>query len=210
MEATTRLETASSNIQEIFHHLCESKTSISLLTDTNETISCIIEALDGTNKFQVKLKDKSKRQLIKPNMEYSIGCGGKDGEIYSFICKCLDEGAVLATLTLPQEITVLEQRNHERFNTLNMKNPYLELVTKSGENKIIYILNDLSQGGLSFLIPKHLEDTIKIGDKIYIKRMGKQLFKEPISGIVIHKNPLTTVSSSSIRIGVRFLDTPNN
>lgn len=210
MEATTRLETASSNIQEIFHHLCESKTSISLLTDTNETISCIIEALDGSSKFQVKLKDKSKRELLKPNMEYSIGCGGKDGEIYSFICKCLDEGAVLATLTLPQEITVLEQRNHERFNTLNMKNPYLELVTKTGESKTIYILNDLSQGGLSFLIPKHLEDTIKIGDKIYIKKMGKQLFTDPISGIVIHKNPLTTVSSSSIRIGVRFLDTPNN
>lgn len=209
MEATTRLETASSNIQEIFHQLCESKTNISLLTDTNETVSCIIQALDGPNKFQVKLKDKSKMELIRPNTEYSLGCGGKDGEIYSFICKCIDEGAIVATLSIPDQIQVLEQRTHERFNTLNMKNPYLELVTSKGENKIIYILNDLSQGGLSFLIPKHLEDTIKIGDKVYIKRMGKQLFKEPISGIVIHKNPLTNVSSSSIRIGVRFLDTPN-
>jgi len=209
MEATSRVETISSNIHMIFKEFSKSKRSISLITNANETVKCIVDSYKGDGTFQIKIQDKNKLALIKPDSTYSIGCGGKDGEIYSFISKCLTDGAVVATLSIPSEVKVVEQRIHKRINTLNMKNPYLELVSTDSGLAPIYILNDLSNGGLSFLVPAHLESTIKIGDKISIKRMGNQVFAEPLEGIIIHKNPLSSGSTSSVRVGVRFSVTAN-
>lgn len=209
MEATSRLETISSNIHLIIKEFNETKRPISILTDTNESISCIVESFKGDGTFQIKIKDNAKKKLLIPNKEYSVGCGGKDGEIYSFITKCLEDGATETTLSVPSEVKITEQRTHKRINTLNMKNPYLELVLEDGAPGPIYILNDLSKGGLSFLVPKHLEETVKIGDRILVKRMGKQEFIEPLLGIIIHKTPLGTKSSTTFRVGVRFLETAN-
>lgn len=203
MEVSTRTETTAQNIQAILRELCHSKASIELVTEDQEKISCIIDKLVGETSFQVTIKGKNQKDLLKENKEYSLGCGGKEGQIYSFISRCLDDGTPVVTLSIPEEMNVIEQRSHKRFSTLTMNNPYLELLTETGNE--IYILNDLSQGGLSFLIPSHLSEKVRMGDKIKIKKMGKQVFQNYLEGIVIHISSLNSSTTSSLKIGVRFM-----
>ncbi len=203
MEVSTRTETTAQNIQDILRELCHSKASIELVTEDQEKISCIIDKLVGETSFQVTIKGKNQKDLLKENKEYALGCGGKEGQIYSFVSKCLDDGTPVVTLSIPEEMNVIEQRTHKRFSTLTMNNPYLEVITEAGNE--IYILNDLSQGGLSFLIPSHLSEKIRMGDKIKIKKMGKQVFQNYLEGIVIHISSLNSSTTSSLKIGVRFM-----
>ena len=206
MEPKSRVETGAKEIKDVILQLFSDKLTINLVTDSNIQIPCtIVKVEDDDGVFQVQLKNKKQQKYIKPDENYAIGCG-REGSIYNFMCKCLDDGPYTIKFAIPDEMSILDQREHKRFGTLTLQNPYIEVGVDDGQEA--YLMNDLSQGGLSFLIPKYMASKFESGQIVKIYRIGKQSFKIPIQAEIRHISTSASGMKSTLKVGVLFLNKP--
>lgn len=83
-----------------------------------------------------------------------------------------------------------------------MSNPSVQVWTSSGS--FCFNLNDISQGGVSFMVPNHLAQYINIGDKVKIKKVGSLSFEQPLIIEILHCSKLGAKSGGMVRFGGQF------
>jgi c-di-GMP-binding flagellar brake protein YcgR len=207
MSSKSRTETGVKEIKEILSQLQKDKMTVNVVNENNVMIPVTITKLEEeAEAFQIALKNKKQIKYIVPGQAFSLGCG-RDGSVYNFVAKCLDDGPYVIRFELPGEMTILEQREHKRFGTLTLQNPYIEVGVDDGQEA--YLMNDLSQGGLSFLVPKYMSNKFEPKQIVEIYRIGKQTFKKPITAEIRHISQSAGGMKSTLKIGVRFLGKPS-
>lgn len=201
---TIKSVTEQSEVQSIISDLFYENTFLSVAIGQHEQIKCEIDLFDTqAESIKVKLRNTKKKYVLKQNGEYSFSAHGRDGEIYEFVARCIEDGAIQAEIQIPNEIQVTEQRAHKRFCTSKMNNPFIELETSHGSFTLV--LQDLSQGGISFLVPKHLEEYFCSGDTVKIWKMGAQVFNDALELEVLHKAEITEGTRNSVKVGGQFV-----
>lgn len=188
-------------IQNIFNKYIENNIELFLVTEKGIKISLTIEELLDDQNFAVKVYNEDDKALLKENRLYSIA-SYTEGAVHNFIVKCNDGGPYLISFNYPSELTIIDKRNFTRYEVGELSNPYIQINSQGNES--VFVICDISQGGLAFIVPSIYSEQFQVKDYIHIKKIGKKKVSPGIKAEIMHLSPLHENHETFIKVGVSF------
>ncbi len=190
------------NIISVLDKIFDTKYPIDLITEKNKRLNTILSNVDVENKcFHLKFQKDEYQELLLENRLYTIGCA-IDGTLYNFITRCIDKGPYSPRFSFPIEMTIIDKRSYKRYSTIALSNPYLDIEVRDETHS--FMMSDISQGGLSFIIPVEQRKDFPIDKIISIKKIGNKELKENISAKVVHISTLVDDFENQLKVGIQY------
>ena len=76
------------------------------------------------------------------------------------------------------------------------------------EEEQTFMLSDLSQGGLSFIIPIEQQENFERDKTVIIKRIGSKTFKNEVRAKVVHLSTLSEIIETQMKVGLQYEEAP--
>lgn len=197
-------------ILNLYTLFIKSSVQLTLFTTKEESIKFTINNITDNNTLQIEYINSSDKEKLIENKLYNITCA-MEGASYTFVSHYESNPELLSIASI---ITVIEKRAYERFGTEKFPKPYLKV--NMHEDQYTFILCDLSQGGLAFLVSAQLAKNFIARKSIEIKEIGSKRFSTPIKAVIIHCGPYQKDNTKGIqtsqsfhKVGIQFSEIPN-